>query len=305
MTSHPDRPHADPGPAPRASHPAPSTAHEALRRAVITLRANGIADPEIEAEMLLRHVLGLDRAYLFLRLPDALTAEQEEEFRTLISRRLAHVPAAYLTARREFYSMSFAVGPGVLIPRPETEHVVEAALDAGRQMLRERITFVDVGTGSGAIALAVAKHLPALRVLATDCSPAALAVADLNAKRLRLAGRVTFLHGDLLEPVVEPVDIVAANLPYVPTGVWEQLPSEIRDHEPRAALDGGEDGLRVIDRLLAAVSRRLNPGGAVILEIGHDQAAPLRALASERLPGAAVEMRRDLAGHDRVALIRP
>jgi release factor glutamine methyltransferase len=283
------------------------TGSDALTRAVATLRFHRIDDPEIEAEVLLRHVLQLDRAYLFLRLPDQLTAEQEAEFQRLIERRLAHTPSAYLTGRREFYSMSFAVGPGVLIPRPETEHVVEAALELGAALLEERgrATLVDVGTGSGAIALAVARRLPGLRVLATDSSPAALAIADLNAKRLRLAGRVTFLPSDLLDPVRGPVELVAANLPYIPTAVWATLPPEIRDHEPRQALDGGPDGLRVIDRLLAQLPTHLTPGGAAILEIQYDQADALRALVAERLPGAAVEVRPDLAGHDRVAIIRP
>jgi release factor glutamine methyltransferase len=165
------------------------TAQDALRRAVATLRAHLIEDPEIEAEILLRHVLQLDRTYLFLRLPEDLTDEQAAEYQALIARRIAHTPTAYLTGRREFYAMSFAVGPGVLIPRPETEHLVEAAIEIGRGLLasRDRVTLVDVGTGSGAVALAVAKHMPALRVLAVDSSPAALAVATLNAKRLRLA----------------------------------------------------------------------------------------------------------------------
>jgi release factor glutamine methyltransferase len=197
---------------------------------VTTLRVGGIDDPEIEAEVLLRHVLQLDRAYLILRLPEALTPDQEQSFHALIQRRLAHTPSAYLIGRREFYSMSFAVGPGVLIPRPETEHLVDAAIDTARRLLvgQQRVTMVDVGTGTGAIALTVAKHVPALRVLATDISPAALAVANLNAKRLRLAGRVTFLQGDLLGPIQEPVDIVAANLPYIPTEVWATLPTGAR-----------------------------------------------------------------------------
>jgi release factor glutamine methyltransferase len=195
----------------------------------------------------------------------------------------------------------------VLVPRPETEHVVEAVIEYGRALLQEheRVTFVDVGTGSGAIALAVAKHLPALRVLATDVSAAALAMADLNAKRLRLAGRVTLLPGDLLDPLTEPAQIIAANLPYIPTHRWATLQPEVRDHEPRLALDGGADGLRVVDRLLAAAPRHLTAGGVMILEIDDDQGDALRALVAERLPAAAVEVRADLAGRDRVAVIRP
>jgi len=282
------------------------TAEATLRRAVQTLRANRIDDPEIEAEVLLRHVLGLDRAYLFLRLPQALTVEQEEAYQRLLTRRLQRTPSAYLTGRREFYSLQFAVGPGVLIPRPETEHVVEAVLEVGRELLRtrEHLTFVDVGTGSGAIALAVAKHLPALHVLATDISPAALAVADLNAKRLRLAGRVTLLQGDLLEPVHEPFQIVAANLPYIPTDVWASLPPEIRAHEPRLALDGGADGLRLIERLLTACAHELERGDVAILEVSYDQVSAVRVIAAERLPGAVLEVRRDLAGHERVVIVR-
>lgn len=282
------------------------TIAEALRRGAAVLRLAGIEDAELEAEVLLRHTLGLSRAHLFLRLQDELDPEDERRFRRLLDRRRAHVPTAYLTGHREFYGLDLFVAPGVLIPRPETEHVVEEALRVGRSLLarQERVTLVDVGTGAGAIALAVAKHLPALRVLAVDCSSAALAVAELNARRLRLAGRVTFLHGDLLQPVHEPVDIVAANLPYIPSHVIPTLQPEVRDHEPRQALDGGPDGLRVIDRLLGQVPSHLRGGhGTVILEIGFDQAEPLRALVAERLPGAALSFTRDLAGIERVAVI--
>ncbi len=282
------------------------TVAEALRRGAAALRAAGIEDAALEAEVLLRHTLGLSRAHFLIRLQEELAPEDEQRFRRLLDRRRAHVPTAYLIGHREFFGLDLFVAPGVLIPRPETEHVVEEALDVGRDLLgrQERVTLVDVGTGSGAIALAVARHLPALRVLAVDCSPAALAVAELNARRLRLAGRVTFLQGDLLQPVHEPVDIVAANLPYIPSDVIATLQPEVRDHEPRAALDGGPDGLRVIDRLLGQVPFHLRDGhGTVILEIGFDQAEPLRALVAERLPGATVRFRRDLAGIARVAVI--
>lgn len=284
----------------------PTTITDALRRGAGALRMAAVEDAELEAEVLLRHALGLSRAHLFARLPEQLSAEIEDRYRELVRRRAAHVPTAYLTGTREFYGLELTVGPGVLIPRPETEHLVEEALRLGRELLshQDRVTLVDVGTGSGAIALAVARHLPAVRVLATDRSPAALAVADLNAKRLRLAGRVTFLCGDLLEPVHEPVDIIAANLPYISSDVILTLAPEVRDHEPREALDGGPDGLRAIARLLAGAPHHLAPGGAVLLEIGHDQARGVRRLAAELLPGAAVSFVRDLAGVERVAVIR-
>jgi release factor glutamine methyltransferase len=281
------------------------TVAEALRRGAGALRAAAVADPELEAEVLLRHALGVARARLFARLQDEVDPEAERRYRDLVRRRAAHVPTAYLTGTREFYGLDLHVAPGVLIPRPETEHVVEEVLRLGRDLLarRERVTVVDVGTGAGAIALAVAKLLPALRVLATDRSPAALAMAALNARRLRLAGRVTFLQGDLLAPVREPVDLIAANLPYIPTDVIATLAPEVRDHEPRLALDGGVDGLRVIARLLAEVPGRLAPDGAVVLEIGHDQAERVRCLAADLVPGAGVRFVPDLAGHDRVAVI--
>lgn len=282
------------------------TITEALRRGAATLRAADIEDASIEAEVLLRHALGLSRAHLLARLPDTLPPEIEHRYVTLLRRRARHVPTAYLTGMRAFYDLDLAVAPGVLIPRPETEHIVETALRLGRELLdqKERGTLVDVGTGSGAIALAVAKHLPALRVLATDCSPAALTIAALNARRLRLAGRVTFLLGDLLEPVQEPVDLITANLPYIPTDVIPTLAPEVRDHEPHTALDGGPDGLRLIARLLAQASCTLASDGVIVLEIGQDQREGVQALVQETLPGASVTIAPDLAGRDRVAVIR-
>ncbi len=279
---------------------------DAVRRGADALRMAGIDDPGFEAELLLRHALGFSRAHLLARPTDDVPPEAQARFDALVRKRAAHTPSAYLTGLREFYDIELTVGPGVLIPRPETEHVVEEALRLGREMLagRGRVTLVDVGTGSGAIALAVAKHLPALRVLATDSSAAALAVAGLNALRLRLAGRVTFLQGDLLDPVHEPVDIITANLPYVPTEVIPTLAPEVRDHEPRAALDGGPDGLRIISRLLARASHVLSANGAIVVEIGHDQAAPLRALVGDWLPGWGATFIDDLAGIQRVATLR-
>ncbi len=282
----------------------PPTGTDALRRGISALRAAGIEDPAVEAELLLRHVTGLDRTALFLRLPQTLSADNQRGFLKLLGERASHKPAAYITGHREFYGLDFHVEPGVLIPRPETELVVEQCLCLARERLRrqEPVTLVDVGTGSGAIAIAVAKHLPAVEVLASDLSQAALVIAGYNAKRLRVAGRVRFLPGDLLDAVHGPVDIVAGNLPYIPTAVWATLAPEVRDFEPRQALDGGADGLDLIRRLLAQLRGRVRPGGSVVLEIGYDQGESLRHLAAE-VACARCEILKDLSGRDRVALI--
>ncbi len=279
------------------------TAAAAMQRAVVQLRAAGIEEPQLEAELLLRHVLGLDKTCFYLRLPEALSERQYERFLDLLGQRVKRKPLAYITGHREFYDLDLHVAPGVLIPRPETELLVEQVLRLARVPERagRPLTFVDVGTGSGAIALAVAKQLPQLEVFATDCSPAALAVASFNARRLRLAGRVRFLQGDLLDPLPGQVDLVAANLPYVPTAVWETLAPEVRDHEPRTALDGGRDGLDQIRRLIGQLPAHLRPGGGAVLEIDPAQAATVADLASAA--GATPAILPDLAGQARLLVM--
>lgn len=279
------------------------TAATAMQRAVAQLRAAGIEAPQLEAELLLRHVLGLDKTCFYLRLPEALSERQHERFLDLLGQRLRRKPLAYITGHREFYDLDLHVAPGVLVPRPETELLVEQTLALARtpQRAGRSLSFADVGTGSGAIALAVAKRLPQVEIFAMDCSPAALAVAAYNARRLRLAGRVRFLQGDLLDPLPGPVDLVAANLPYVPTAVWETLAPEVRDYEPRTALDGGPDGLNQIRRLIGQLPTRLRPGGAAVLEIDPAQAAVAVGLASAI--GAAATILPDLAGLSRVLVM--
>lgn len=281
-----------------------ATGADALRRGTIVLRSAGIDDAALEAELLLRHVLGLDKTYFYLRLPESLTAEQQRAYEQLLARRLAHEPTAYLTGHREFYGLDFHVGPGVLIPRPETEMVVEESLRQARARAatQRAVVFVDVGTGSGAIAIAVAKHAPEIDVYAIDQAPEALAIAQYNARRLRVAGRVRFLQGDLLAPMRRPADVVAANLPYIPSTVVETLAPEVQANEPRIALDGGDGGLTVIRRLLAMLRARTNPGGVAILETAYDQGEAVRALA-EGVACGPVSIQRDLAGHERVVVV--
>ena len=197
------------------------------------------------------------------------------------------------------------MAPSAPIPRPETELLVDETLAQARRLRHayRGPLIVDVGTGCGAIALAVAMHLPVARLTAIDASQDALDLARCNAEKLGLSGRVRFLLGDLLSPLDEPANIVVANLPYVPSCEWEGLAPEIRCHEPRAALDGGPDGLRLIERLLCQAPAHVRSPGALILEIGHDQGPAVAALAREAFAAAAIAVKKDLAALDRAVVI--
>jgi len=274
---------------------------QALHEATEALRAPGIEDARLEAEVLLRHTLHLDRAHLYARLQEDLSAEGQVSFHSLVARRLAHEPTAYIIGQREFYGLDLETTPAALIPRPETELLVEEAIArAGRF---ERPLIVDVGTGNGAIAVALAVHLPQASLVAVDLSREALALAVRNAGRHGVKNRISFLQADLLAPLARRADIIVANLPYVSSGDWEALPPEIREHEPRAALDGGSDGLREIERLLGQASSRLRPRGSLLVELAPPQAAPALALAHRCFPGAAARILPDAAGLDRVLAI--
>jgi release factor glutamine methyltransferase len=280
------------------------TLRDALQRGTIALRVAGDDEAALDAELLLRHVLGLDKTCFYLQLQDALSDEQAHEYEALLAQRRSHRPTAYLTGHREFYGLDLHVESGVLIPRPESEMLVDESLRELRARLerQRRAVFVDAGTGSGAIAIAVAKSLPQADVYATEISPAALAIAQYNARRLRVAGRVRFLQGDLLDPLREPADVIAANLPYVATQEIATLAPEVRDNEPRLALDGGDDGLEVIRRFLRQLPAHAAPDAVAILEIGDEQAAAVTALAAEVARGS-VRVLPDLAGLDRVVAV--
>ena len=285
------------------------TAAEALRCATkhfVALQTLETANPRLEAELLLQHTLGFDRTQLYQHLHDEMPPDKEAAYHELVWQRLCGEPTPYIIGRAAFYDIELTVAPAAAIPRPETELLVEEALALARRYLRAtgRATIVDVGTGCGAIALALATHLPAAQIIATDISPAALALAQGNAERLGLASSVRFLCGDLLAPLEQPVDIVVANLPYVRSAEWESLPVEIRCHEPREALDGGPDGLRAIERLLRQAPAHLCPDAALLLEMGYDQGPAVVALASEVFPEAAIVVKKDLASLDRVVVIQ-
>jgi release factor glutamine methyltransferase len=260
-------------------------------------RRNGVETARLDAEVLLAHVLGVRRIDLYLRFDRPVGETDRERYRELVHRRAAErVPVAYLTGEREFWNELLRVRPGALVPRPETEGVVEAVVELAPARL------VDVGTGCGAIACAVALQLPEVEVFAVDRSCAALRLARENVERLGLAGRVRLVAGDLLSPLETTVDVIAANLPYVPTAELAALPPEV-SHEPRIALDGGHDGLALLRRLIAESPRLLRKPGAVVLEVGERQAAPVAALLSGQ-GFHPVEIRKDLAGVERVLIGR-
>jgi len=274
--------------------------HEATEE----LQAAGIEDAWLEAEVLLRHALHFDRAHLYANLQEDLSPGDQAAFRSLLARRLAHEPAAYIVGHREFYGLDLETTPAALIPRPETELLVEEAIARARRAhAPERPLIVDVGTGNGAIAVALAVHLPEAALVAIDLSREALALAARNASRHGVEGRISFLQADLLAPLAQPADIIAANLPYVRSSDWEAFPPEIREHEPRAALDGGPDGLREIERLLGQGPSCLRPGGSLLVEMSPLQAAPALILARRSFPGAAARILLDAAGLDRVLAI--
>jgi release factor glutamine methyltransferase len=259
-----------------------------------------------EAELLLGHALGWSSESLLARLPEAVNPEAAGYFFHLLERRRGRVPLQYLIGEQEFWGLSFRVTPAVLIPRPETEGLVRAALDrlAGRPA-----RVADVGCGSGCIAVVLARELPEAQIYATDISPAALAVARENTERYGLSGRIRFLQGDLLDPLIEQdrgvsgLDAVLSNPPYVAEPELEGLEPEVRDHEPRVALAAGPEGLDVIRRLLPGADALLVPGGYLILEMAMGMESRVRALLGEtRLAWEATLA--DLAGIPRVLVAR-
>jgi release factor glutamine methyltransferase len=276
----------------------PVSYQDAIRQGAAKLAERGIETARLDAEVLLRHVLGIDRATLFMRYQDPIANDDLAAFSSLIERRLDGSPVAYLTGTREFMGMDFRVGPGVLVPRPETELLVEWGLEQvrGRSGL-----VVDVGTGSGAIAVSVAALAgDGVRVIGTDLSADALAIAENNADRLVDGPRrkmISFRQGSLLEPVTEQVDVVLANLPYLTPEQVEGNPDLAA--EPRMALDGGPDGLDLVRVLVADLPRVLTDGGGVGLEIDPSQQEATERLLREQFPGREVRTIFDLAGFAR------
>ncbi len=276
----------------------------ALVSAVQRLNEAGCDNARLDAQVLLAHVLGQERSWLFAHHDHPLSQANAEEFTDLVARRACREPVAYLTGRKEFYGMDFVVDQRVLIPRPETELLVDLALGQIRDRANRRVVVADVGTGSGAIAVTIAVHAPEAKVFALDVSPTALAVARQNAERLVAGNGISFLQSDLLAALPEPADLIVANLPYITDEDYQSLSPDVRDYEPQVALKAGALGLDVIERLLQQISTHLKPKGAVLLEIGSEQGDEVTKMAKAMRPRPSyVGMRRDYSGHTRMVTI--
>ena len=267
------------------------------------MAAADIPDARLEAEVMIMNVMRVPRHRIYAYQEEEVPEEAEKVLYELVERRLKREPLAYIMGHKEFYGVDLLVRQGVLIPRPETEGLVEQTLFASMMRMEEgSFVIAEPGTGCGAIAVSLAIHLPAAHIVAMDLYEAPLRVAEVNVQRHNVADRVTLLQGDLLEPFPEQVDLVVANLPYIRSESIDTLQPEIQ-WEPREALDGGADGLELIRRLLQQAQTKLKPGGAILLEVDPQQVGPIEAEAGTLFPSASCSVERDLAGLDRVLMI--
>lgn len=276
------------------------TIRDQLIRARAALTASGNYDGWLDAEVLLGHVLDVDRAWLHTHPERPLTASQRQRFRRLIERRIEHVPVAYLTGRREFYGHGLHISPAVLIPRPTTEQLVDLAIQWLQAHASAR-RVIDLGTGSGAIAIAIAKAVPSIRVMAIDVDQKALAVAAENVAEQRLRSRVELRRGDLLRTAA-PADLIVANLPYLSAARRHSAAPEL-GFEPPWSLAGGADGLDAIRRAIQQAPPVLRSGGCLLFECDPLQPRRIERLARETWSSARVTIHKDLAGRDRVVQI--
>lgn len=288
-----------------------------LKQGLEQLRAAEVPSYSLAAELLLLHITGRDRTWLYSHPEEILPEPTAEAYFALIAHRASGVPTQHLTGKQEFWGLEFEVTPDVLIPRPETEHLIEVALDrlavreirAGRQprLNGENVTLVDIGTGSGCIAITLAKELSAAAVYATDLSKAALDVARRNAARLGVAERIRFFESNLFDSLASEApgdapllfDLVISNPPYVGLRESESLPVEVREHEPLSALYGGEEGYELYGALIPQAAQHLKPGGLLVLELGYNSLPAVEPLL-DRSDWAGVSVTKDLAGIPRV-----
>lgn len=276
---------------------------EYLRNASEHIPAAPHANPRLETEVLIRHALRISREQFFADLERTLTSDEAAAMDALVARRASGEPLAYITGHREFYGLDFVVNNHVLIPRQETELLVDLALDFAKDWAPNELSIADVGTGSGAIAIALAINLPGATVFATEWDDGAIEVARANCRRHDVQGRVDLLEGDLLEPIQGQVDIIVSNPPYIPTDEIEGLAVEVQQ-EPRQALDGGLDGLDTFRRLIGQAPTKLKPRGLMLVELSPQQMDNAEILAAQAFPLTEVSHADDLLGLARVLVIK-
>lgn len=270
---------------------------EALTQGIETLSRARIERPRLDAEVLLAHVLQADRSRLYAYPEQPLSAAELARFQDLLNRRTRHEPVAYLTGEREFYGLPFWVTPQVLIPRPETELLVELALET----IRPGHRVLDIGTGSGCIAVSVAVHAPQTTLIATDISAGALAIARRNAHRHNVDRQITFVQANLASGINAPIDLLISNPPYISAPEMETLAPNVKDFEPAPALtDGTSAGLSLVEKILAYAATHIVSGGSLLVEIGASQGKQVISLAQRAAPSAKFEIKHDLAGRDRI-----
>ncbi len=269
--------------------------------AIDRLTAADVDAPRLTAEVVLAHALDISRPQLLAQPDDVLTPDQLARAQRDLDRLVNGEPLAYVVGHKEFYDVDLITDARALIPRPETECLIEHALKVFAD--RPAPLIADVGTGCGAIALTLARHLPHAKVIATDLSPAAIDLARENAQRLGVAARLDFRVGSLLEPISETLDLLTANLPYIDDKDWPYLAKTIRGHEPKMAFIGGPDGLDLVRGLLYDAPRVTHPNSLILLEIGAYQGEAVTQVAQQNFPGARIEIRPDYAGLDRLAVI--
>ena len=268
------------------------------------LESAGIPDARLEAEVMVMNVLRMPRQAIFAEQEREVSEQQQVALDELLERRYTREPLAYILGQREFYGINVVLTPAVLIPRPESEGLVEHALFMAMMGMESTdLTIADVGTGSGAIAINLAMHLPMGRIFAVDISDSVLDVAAYNIRAHGVGDRVSLAIGDLLDAVPEPLDLIVANLPYIPTDRISTLQPEVQK-EPVLALDGGADGLDLIRRLLAQAENKLKSHGIILLEMDPDQVPVVAELALQHFPKGSTDVEQDLAGMDRILVIR-
>ncbi|MEE2751609.1 MAG: peptide chain release factor N(5)-glutamine methyltransferase [Myxococcota bacterium] len=276
-----------------------STVVEVLRKSQAWLEQKGSPSARLDAELLLADALGLERLEVYLQFDKPLTEPELATMREHVRRRGRREPVASILGEKEFYSLPFKLAPGILVPRPDTESLVEAGLEL---IPEDSECFVaDIGAGSGCVGLTLAHHRPDMKLYAVDIEPTALSVIKENTQSMGLAGRVAILHGSLMEPIPNerPVDVVVSNPPYIPTAEIDRLPPEISEHEARSALDGGIDGLDVYRSLVPSAAARARIG--IAMEVGDGQAESVASLFEEA-GLSSISIRKDLAGINRVVI---